>query len=82
MINFQEINCVFYKTESAAVLDNIATVLQDVPKGIIAIKASEIYQPYTLKLLSVVDETGIYQNIIPITCSDDMKYSPYAFLEN
>lgn len=79
MINFQEINCVFYKTESAAVLDNIATVLQDVPKGIIAIKASEIYQPYTLKLLSVVDETGIYQNIIPITCSDDMKYSPYAF---
>ena len=79
MINFEEINCVFYKTESAGVLNNIADVLQDVPKGIIAIKAPDIYQPYTLKLLSVVDASGLYKNIIPITCSDEMQYVPYAF---
>ena len=38
MINFDEINCVFYKTENVKVLDNVVEVLQDVPKGILAIK--------------------------------------------
>lgn len=82
MINFDEINCVFYKTENVKVLDNVVEVLQDVPKGILAIKGSNMYQPYTLKLLSAVDELGIYNSVIPITCHDDMKYSPYSFFRD
>lgn len=79
MINFEEINCSFIKTESFNVLDCVVQTLQQVPKGVLALKASAMYQPYTLKLLSAVDEMGIYDNIVPITCHDDMKYSPYSF---
>lgn len=82
MINFDEINCVFYKTDNINILDNVVEVLQEVPKGILAIKGSDMYQPYTLKLLSVVDELGIYKNVIPITCHDDMKFSPYSFFRD
>lgn len=79
MINFEEINCSFIKIESINVLDCVVQVLQQVPKGVLALKASPMYQPYTLKLLSAVDELGIYDNILPVTCHDDMKYSPFSF---
>ncbi len=82
MINFEEINCTFIKTESFNVLDCIVQVLQQVPKGVFALKASTMYQPYTLKVLSAVDELGIYDNIVPITCHDDMRYSPYSFFRD
>ena len=79
LINFDEINCAFYTTENVNVLDNITDVLQDVPYGIIGIEGSNMYQPYTISVLSTVNQLGIYQNIIPITCHDNMKYSPYSF---
>lgn len=79
LINFDEINCAFYTTENIKAPENIIEVLQAVPKGILAIKASPMYQPYTLRMLATVDELGLYQNIIPITCHDDMKYEPYSF---
>jgi len=82
MINFDEINCSFIKTESINVLSTISDVLQKTPKGILAIKASDIYQPYTLKVLSIADELGIYENIIPVTCNDQMKYTPYSFFKD
>ncbi len=82
MINFEEINCSFIKTESINVLDCVVQMLQQQPIGILALKASAMYQPYTLKLLSAVDELGIYDNVIPITCHDDMKYTPYAFFRD
>ncbi|MBP3848095.1 zinc ribbon domain-containing protein [bacterium] len=79
LINFDEINCAFYTTENVRVLDNITEVLQEVPKGIIGIKGSDMYQPYTISVLAVVNQLGLFQNIIPITCHDNMKYSPYSF---
>ena len=79
LINFDEINCAFYTTENVNVLDNITDVLQDVPYGIIGIKGSNMYQPYTISVLAAVNQLGTYQNIIPITCHDNMKYSPYSF---
>ena len=82
MIKFEEINCEFIKTESVNVLDCVVHTLQQVPKGILAIKAANIYQPYTLKLLSAVEGLGLYDNVIPITCHDDMKYSPYSFFRD
>ena len=51
MINFEEINCAFIKTESINVLDCVVQTLQQVPKGVLAIKASPMYQPYSLKLV-------------------------------
>lgn len=82
MINFDQINCAFMKTESINVLDYVVQVLQQNPMGILALKAQDIYQPYTLKLLSAVEEIGIYDNIIPITCDDEMQYTPYSFFRN
>lgn len=82
MINFDEIKCSFVKTESINVLDCVTQMLQQIPMGILALKASPMYQPYTLKLLSTVEELGIYDNIVPITCHDDMKYSPYSFFRD
>lgn len=82
MINFEEINCAFFKVDSLNVLDCVVQTLQQVPKGVLALKASAMYQPYTLKLLSAVEELGIYSNVIPITCHDDMKYSPYSFFRD
>ena len=79
LIDFDEVNCAFYSTENIKILDNIKEVLQDVPKGVLGIKGSNIYQPYTISVLASVNQLGIYQNIIPITCHDDMKYSPYSF---
>lgn len=79
LINFDEINCAFYASENVKTIDTVLEVLQDVPRGILALKGANRYQPYTLRLLSSVDELGIYQNVIPITCYDDMKYSPYSF---
>jgi len=79
LINFDEINCAFYSTENVKVIDNIVEILQKIPRGIIGIKGSEKYQPYSLRLLAAADEIGIYQNVLQITCHNDMKYSPYAF---
>ncbi len=81
-IDFNEINCAFMKVEGMNVFDAVVKTLQEVPKGILAIKASPMYQPYTLKLLSAADELGMYENIIPITCHDDMKFSPYSFFRD
>lgn len=82
MINFEQIHCSFIKTESINVLDCVVQMLQQQPIGILALKASPMYQPYTLKLLSAVDEMGIFDNVIPITCHDDMKFSPYSFFRD
>lgn len=79
LINFDEINCAFYSTENVRILENLEEVLKDVPKGIIGIKGSNLYQPYTLRLLNTINEMGTYKNIIPITCHDYMKYTPFAF---
>lgn len=82
VIDFEEINCAFIKVTGMDVFDAVVNTLQEVPKGILALKASPLYQPYTLKLLSAADELGLYENIIPVTCHDDMKFSPYSFFRD
>lgn len=82
VIDFEEVNCAFIKAPGMNVFDTVVNTLQEVPKGILALKASAMYQPYTLKLLSTVDEMGLYENIIPVTCHDDMKFTPYSFFRD
>ena len=55
---------------------------QSIPKGIVAIKTAEMYKPYTLKVLNAAGETGKFNNIISLTCYDEMKYSPYSFFRD
>lgn len=79
LIDFDEINCAFYTTENVKILDNITEVLNDIKKGIIGIRGLSTYQPYTIGVLSTVNQLGFFENVIPITCHDNMKYSPYSF---
>ena len=41
-----------------------------------------MYKPYTLKVLNAAAQTGQFNNIISITCYDEMKYSPYSFFRD
>ena len=81
-INFDEINCEFIRTENIDVLYHIMNKFQTIPKGIVAIKTAEMYKPYTLKVLNAAGETGKFNNIISLTCYDEMKYSPYSFFRD
>ena len=81
-INFDEINCEFIRTENIDVLYYIMNKFQTIPKGIVTIKTAEMYKPYTLKVLNAVGETGKFENIISLTCYDEMKYSPYSFFRD
>lgn len=81
-INFNEINCDFIRTENIDVFYHIVNKLQSVPLGICGIKTAQMYVPYSLKIINEIQELGIYNNIISITCYDEMKYSPYAFFRN
>ena len=81
-ITFDEIRCEFLRTENIDVIYHVMNKFQAVPKGIVAIKTMEMYKPYTLKLLNAAAETGQFNNIISITCYDEMKYSPYSFFRD
>lgn len=78
-INFEEIRCDFIRTENHDAEFHIMNKFQSVPKGIVAIKTPELYKPYTLKLLNAAGQTGNFNNIISLTCYDEMKYAPYSF---
>lgn len=82
MINFEEIKCEFLRTENIDVLFHITNKFQSMPKSILAIKTADIYKPYSLKVLSTAAETAQFNNIITITCYDEMKYSPYSFFRD
>ena len=81
-INFSEIKCEFIRTENIDVFYHVASKIQVTPKGIVAIRTDPLYVPYSIKLLSSINDLGIYSNIITVTCYDEMKYSPYSFFRN
>ncbi len=81
-INFDEINSEFMRVENVDVLFHVLNKFQTTPKGIVAIKAHEMYRPYSLKVLNTLSDTGKFNNIISITCYDEMKYSPYSFFRD
>ncbi len=81
-INFDEINAEFLRTENVDILYHILNKFQTIPKGIVAIKTDELYKPYSLKVLNTLSDTNKFNNIISITCYDEMKYSPYSFFRD
>lgn len=81
-INFEQINCDFIRTENIDVLFHIMNKFQTTPKGIVTIKTAEMYKPYTLKVLNTIGEIGKFDNIITLTCYEEMKYSPYSFFRD
>ncbi len=81
-INFSEIKCEFIRIENIDIFYHLASKLQSVPKGILAIRTDPLYVPYSIKVLSAITDLGIYKNIITVTCYDEMKYSPYSFFRD
>ena len=81
-INFSEIKCEFIRTENIDVFYHVLSKLQTIPMGILAIKTDTLYAPYSIKLLSGINDLKLYKNIITITCYDEMKYAPYSFFRN
>ena len=81
-INFDEINAEFMRIENADVLFHIMNKFQSIHKGIVAVKTEELYKPYSLKVLNTLADCGQFDNIISITCYDEMKYSPYSFFRD
>lgn len=81
-INFDEIKCEFLRTENTDVLFHIMNIFQNKAKGIVALKTPEMFKPYTLKVLNAAIESGKFENIISLTCYDEMKYSPYSFFRD
>ena len=78
-ITFDEIKCDFIRTENIDVVFHIMNKFQNNPKGIVAIKTPEMFKPYTIKVLNAAAETNQFNNIITLTCYDEMKYAPYSF---
>ena len=78
-IHFNEIKCDFIRTENIDVFYHVVNKLSEHPYGICAIKTPPLYVPYSLIIISTIEELNIYKNIISITCYDEMKYSPYSF---
>jgi hypothetical protein len=78
-INFEDIRCDFIRTENIDAVFHIMNKFQSIPKGIVALKTPEMYKPYTLKVLNAIAETEQFNNIISLTCYDEMKYAPYSF---
>ena len=78
-IQFNEIQCDFIRTENIDVFYHVVNKLSEHPYGICAIKTPPLYVPYSLKIISTIEELNIYKNIISVTCYDEMKYSPYSF---
>lgn len=81
-INFEEIKCDFIRTENMDCIYHLMNKFQTYPKGIIALKTPEMYKPYSIKVLNAAAETGKFNNIITITCYDEMKYTPYSFFRD
>jgi len=81
-IHFNEIQASFIRTENIDVFYHMVNRLSEHPYGICAIKTPTLYVPYSLKVISLIEEMGIYKNIISMTCYDEMKYSPYSFFKD
>ena len=78
-IHFNDIKCDFIRAENIDVFYHVVNKLSEYPYGICAIKTPPLYVPYSLKIISMIEELNIYKNIISVTCYDEMKYSPYSF---
>lgn len=81
-LNFEEIKCEFIRTENSNAVFHIMNKLQSIPNGIIALKTQEMYKPHTVKVLNAAVESNQFNNIISLTCYDEMKFSPYSFFRD
>lgn len=81
-INFDEINAEFSRIENADVLFHLLNKFQSVPKGIVTIKTDKLYKPYSLRILNTLSDTAKFNNIISISCYEEMKYTPYSFFRD
>lgn len=78
-IDLDDVCCEFMRVDNADAFLHIVNHLQTYPKGILSIRTDEYYRPYSLKLISDIENLKLFKHIICVTCSPEMKYLPYAF---
>lgn len=78
-LNFNELKCTFTKAKSAFLINDILDKFQQNKKQIIALKCEKEFYPNTETILSKLEETKLYKNVLRVTCYDEMKYKPYGF---
>ncbi len=81
-INFEEINAEFIRTQNIDIFNHLENIWQTKKKCITSLKTAELYKPYSLKLVNAIEETGQYNNIIALTCYEEMKFEPFAFFRS
>ena len=78
-INFDEIKCTFANSKTADTISDIINILKNSPKKIISIKGKKALAPISQKLISSLENSLLYENVIHIQCYDNMKFKPYGF---
>lgn len=78
-IDFDEIHCNFAKSITQGLGSEIAQRLMAKKKNILVVKGKKEYSPRTIEVLDKIKTNNIFNQILKVTCYDDMKYKPYGF---
>lgn len=78
-IDFDEIHCSFSKSITQGLSSELAQLLMAKKKNIIVVKGKKEYYPRTLEIIDKIKTNNIFNQILKVTCYDDMKYKPYGF---
>lgn len=78
-LNFDEQVCEFTTIESDLLAAKIVDRLQKFDKNIISIKTKKKYYQTSSEIINLIKLNKAAENVVKITCTDDMKNRPYAF---
>lgn len=78
-INFEELSVSFINTESANVIPQVLSKLQENPLNLIAIKSKKEFASPTNRFIKSIKKLNRFANVFSVTCNDNMKYEPYGF---
>lgn len=81
-ISFEEINCEFAKEYTQGLGSNIAQRLMSKNKNIIVLKGKKEYHPRTLDIIDKIKQNKIYNQVVKVTCYDDLKFKPYGLFND
>ena len=81
-INFDEIHCNFSKEITQGLSSKLTQFLMSKRRNIIVVKGKQEFFPRTLEVIDKIKQNKIFQNVIKVTCYDDMKYKPYGFFND
>lgn len=78
-IDFNELKCKFTHSKSVNLINEVLEQFKQNPKKIVSVKAEKELLPKTGNVFKKIQGADLFNNIIIVTCYDDMKYKPYGF---